>query len=89
MALTANVDPNAVATAGVLDNVLGTVGSFVDLWGKWETQKTTNQAAKASIPVTQPASVTSAGGVFNQKVVLWALAGAAVIVGLFLFLRRK
>lgn len=88
--MAAVIDPNAAANTSIIDGVYGTVNSFVDLWGKWQTTKTNTQAAKAAIQVTQPAnaSVTSAGGVFNSKVVLWAAGIALALVAVIFVFRR-
>lgn len=74
--------------SSLLDSLYDTANSAVDLWGKWQDQKTDNLIRKTEIPSQVIQDARAPGSGLDQKTVLM-IAGGVVAVGLLLYLARK
>lgn len=86
-------DSGQAAVSGLLDKVLGTANSAVDLWGKWSGAKADAVATKAAVPTTAvqqtpPVSVATGSAISQKQLMI----GGAVLLALglaFAFFTRS
>lgn len=84
-------DEGSNAAGGVLDELLGTAGSAVDVWQKWQNGKVAALQAKAAIPSTVTSGPLGQIGGFkiNAQTVAIAIGAVVALFAVVLLIRKR